>query len=410
MTDTGMVRAPAPIRPARAARAGCRRPAVAATLAALLLVLAPAAARASGGLVVMDCGFPSIVVIGNGYRYTGVSALGYAWKVAVDIDTGTLGRIKEWHIWPILTVEGQPPLELKVSRVSHVVSIRVGPVAATEVSQEARRAPVPGRPDQGLRRLGVQPGGRSASDAGPGTTRRSFPSRIRSPRRRTPSGSWTSPSAGTRSAKRSSRFAADIVCAKWAWDRDSHHRRLRDIAVPMEVKQSGLVVFPAEHAGACPVQLSLFGRVDGQRLRHVRELARVHGGLEVHQDGSHGARARRMASTRSSSSTRSRSRSCGRDARPGGGPAGGQVSGGGALPDPQRPADPVSPPNTPPVGSPVGITTGTPPNVHQAALRLVARGGGKTVASSWHDYKVACDPKVATGLGRLSMRLRRTSA
>jgi hypothetical protein len=114
MTDTGMVRAPAPIRLARAARAGCRRPAVAAALAALLLVLAPAAARASGGLVVTDYGFPSIVVIGNGHRYTGVSALGYAWKVAVDIDTGTLGRIKEWQIWPVLTVEGQPPLELKV--------------------------------------------------------------------------------------------------------------------------------------------------------------------------------------------------------------------------------------------------------------------------------------------------------
>jgi hypothetical protein len=83
-------------------------------LVALVVALAPAPARASGGLTVTGYVFPSIVVTGNGHRYTGVSALGYAWAAGVDISTGTSGRIKEWQVWPALTIEGQPTFELKV--------------------------------------------------------------------------------------------------------------------------------------------------------------------------------------------------------------------------------------------------------------------------------------------------------
>ena len=154
-------------------------------------------------------------------------------------------------------------------------------------------------------------------------------------------------------------------------------------------------MFPDQHAGACPVQLSLFGKVTGNRFGSF-ELGGVDRGLEVDQDGPEhreqdersvpgavhreGDRADRAARAR-------REVAVGPEGRCGRGQSG----------QPKPPVHPF-PGKKPPVSPGGGLTTGRPGNVHQAALRVVATAGGKTVTSGWQDYKVTCDPKVAPGL------------
>jgi hypothetical protein len=393
MTDTGVARALARILPDRPGRG---RPAIVAGLAALVLALTPAPARASGGLTVTSYVFPSIVVVGNGHRYTHVSAIGYAYEIGVDITTGTSGRIKEWQVWPTLTVEGQPTFDLKVyghrewypsasdpwprpkSKKRQMVLLFPDVLIKDYVVSACNR-----NADQ-LRKMGQ-------SDA------KIFSQPHQIPATTSPVWKLDFTVGGDSSSETFFPIPADLVCAAWAGIAVPPPKA-GNLAVPMEVKQSGLVVFPSQHDGVCPAQLSLFGRVTGNAFGTFESW------LES-TEGWKSTKTKRTVHTKADGQYEEQfiekiTVPIVRPAdKPGGGPASGQVAGGGALKGQKAPPDPVGPPrSTPPVGGSGSITTGKAPNVHQAALRLVATGGGKTVASPWHDYTVTCDPKVAPGL------------
>jgi hypothetical protein len=366
-----------------------------AALAALLLALAPCPARAAGGLAATNYAFPSIVAVGNGHRYTHLSAVGYAWEVDVDISTSASGRIKEWQIWPVLTVEGQPSFELKLyghrewypsaadpwprpkSKKRHVAAlfpdVLIRDYVVSACNQNADR----------LRQMGQ-------SDA------KIFSESHRINATTNPLWKLDFTIGGDEFSETFQPVPADIVCAGVA-GAAVPPPKAGDIAVPMEVRQSGLVVFPSQHDGACPAQLSLFGQVTGNAF----------GTFDSWLESTEG-----WKSTKTTRTIHSKADSWYEEQfvekitipivrpadTPPGGPASGQAAGGGALTGKQRPPDPVGPPAKPPVSGSGGLTTGAPPNVHRAALRLMARGGGKTVASGWRNYRVTCDPMVAPGL------------
>jgi hypothetical protein len=166
----------------------------------------------------------------------------------------------------------------------------------------------------------------------------------------------------------------------------------------MEVKDAKLVVFPGQYGGACPVQLSLFGRVTGNGFgsfeswvestegwKSTKVIRRIDG----KRDGQYQEEFTEKVTIPIVRPTGTPG---------GGGPAGGQAAGGGNLASPKPPVDTIPGSGKPPASPSAGLTTGRPGNTHQAALRTVAAAGGKTVASAWQDYKVTCDPKVAPGL------------
>ena len=374
------------------ARGGARVVALAALL--LLLPTGPAAAGTSGSAALVA--FPAISVIGNGHRYTGVSAIGYAWAGRIDIDSGAAGRIKHWRMWPFLSIEGFPVLPLEAAgqaawypsasdpwpRPKHVdvtvirlfpdVSIKDYVVAAcNQRAAELRQA---GQSDAQIfgsaHTLNAHGGVNSEVDV----------------------------TIGGLAMEAQGPLAVEVVCAKWDGAILPPPKGGGDFTGPIEVKEAKLVVFPDQHAGACPVQLSLFGKVTGNRF----------GSFESWVESTEGWKSTKTVRNIASKTNGAYEEQFTEKVTVpivlptgtpgGGGPAGGQVAGGGNLASPKPPVDPIPGGKKPPVSPGGGLTTGRPGNVHQAALRVVATAGGKTVTSGWQDYKVTCDPKVAPGL------------
>jgi hypothetical protein len=362
----------------------------------LLLLLAPLPARANGGIAVTAYKFPSIVVVGNGETYTGVTGIGYAWEATVEVDTGTLGRIKEWMIWPSVTVEGQSTLELKTAgvhkwypsasdpwpRPKHVTAdvARLFP----DVSIKAYVVEACNRNADRLRQLGQ-------------SNKQIFGATHQLNATSSPLWSLDLTVGGDTNSEAFVPVTADIRCEKWAGAVLPPPKGGDDFAGEMEVREAKLVVFPGQHAGACPVQLSLFAKVTGNRFGSFESWVESTEGWKSTKsvrsiDGkTNGAYEESFTEKVSVPIVRPAG-------SPGGGGGAGAALGGGALATPRAPIDPIGGQGGSPASPSAGLTTGKPANVHQAALRVVAHAGGKTVASPWQDYKVTCDPKVAPGL------------
>jgi hypothetical protein len=358
-------------------------------------MLTPSGARASGGITVSAYKFPSIVVLGDGQTYTGVSGIGYAWEATVEVETGTSGRIKEWMVWPTLTVEGQPKLELKAAGFHKWYPSASDPWPRPKhVKADIARI----FPDVAIKDYVVQACNRNADrlrQLGQSNAQ-IFAASHRIQAQTSPQSTLDVTVGGDTMSESFIPVSADIVCEKWS-GAVLPPAGGGDLAGPMEVKEAKLVVFPDQHAGACPVQLSLFARVTGSRAGTFetwlestegwKSVPTVHS-IAGKTDGQYQEEFTEKITIPIARST----------GTPGGAPAGGQAAGGDALASPKPPADPIPGQHKPPVSPSAGVTTGRPANAHQAALRVVAKAGGKTVTSGWRDYRVTCDPKVAPGL------------
>lgn len=363
---------------------------------ALVLLLAPTAAPAKGGVAIRGYKFPSIVVIGNGQAYTGVSGIGYAWEVSLDVDTGASGRIKEWRIWPTLTIEGESELELKTHGHREWYPSAADPWPRPKHVSKSLALLFPDVVIQGYVVAACNRNADRLRQAGESNAT-IFGRAHQLPATTAPQWWLDLTVGGDTSSEAFFPVPADIVCAKWAGVVIPPPKGSGDVAAPMEVRNAKLVVFPSQHSGGCPVQLSLFGRVTSNGFGSFESWVESTEGwkstktarnIDVKADGEYEDQFTEKVVI-----------PIVRPAGQGGhGPASGQVGGSGQMATPKRPIDPVPGQGKPPASPGGGVTTGTPSNVHRAAVRLVAHGGGKTVASGWQDYAVTCDPKVTPGL------------
>lgn len=346
----------------------------------------PAAANTSGTMVVTA--FAPITVIGDGHHYTDVDAIGYLWQGRVVLDSPGAGRIKHWRIWPILTLQGQSPLELRAAALAASYPSASDPWprpnhAREDVARYFSDIAVSGYVVTACNRLADQLRKQGRSDAEIFSKSHVLPATVSA-------GSSVDATVGSVSIESQAPLAVTVQCAKWS---GALPPKAGDFTSGMDVKQAKLVVFPHEHAGGCPVKLTLFGNVSATTFGSFQSwVESTEGWTSIKQ-------TRTIDSKRNGEALEEFVETLvvpvsAPKGPPTGGPAGGGAVGGLAAPKP--PIDPMPGPARPPV-APGGITTGQPANVHQASLRVVARAKDKTIASPWRPYRVTCDPKVAPG-------------
>ena len=187
----------------------------------------------------------------------------------------------------------------------------------------------------------------------------------------------------------------EIVCEKWAGAKVAGPDKLQGV---MEVKSVPARALPVGPLGPVPGRCLDVHEGHGQRRRLVRGLGRVERRLEVQEDGPEHRRPEGGEYQEDFSDKVPVPIVLPASGGGGGSGAGSQASGSKAAVKP-GPGDTLPPKGGPPVSPGAGLAGADQPgNVHKASLRLVATGGGKTVASGWQDYKVTCDTKVTGGL------------
>lgn len=102
----------------------CSRGAMASALAALFMIFADvptAYALTSGNIEWMK--FPKVEVANNGSSYTGVTGIGYGWEAEFKIDSGIIGKIKSWKVWPVIQANGLSAYSLDLYAASKSYSV-----------------------------------------------------------------------------------------------------------------------------------------------------------------------------------------------------------------------------------------------------------------------------------------------
>ena len=357
-------------------------------VAVCLMVSSPATGWAATYGSAGISSFPTVHVVGNGQEYTEVTESSYEWKGWVELDAKGFALIEGWHLYPTLKAEGLPsqPFSLykesdsypfgkwatyvKVSKTGEFPSYAVRGFAAKVCNQNAEKLREQGRSDTWIfdrqHKIAVEV--------------------------------WASydvnVTVGDKFLEAGWPMSKEIVCEKWAGPKVAGPDKLQGV---MEVKKSQLVLFPSSHTGQCPVDISMFMKVTGNGA----------GSFEAWVESSDGWKSKKMVKSITQQDGEYQVDFSEKIPVPivlpasgggGGSGAGSQAAGGKAAVKP-GPGDTLPPGGGPPVSPGVGLAgADQPSNVHKASLRLVATGGGKTVASGWQDYSVTCDPKVTAGL------------
>lgn len=89
------------------------RLAAAATLLSSAFFL-PTGAFAGCTGSIMDPKFPQIEVVGNGSEYVEVEGTGFTWTARINVECGTLGRVKAWEMAPLIEVNGVGILDFRL--------------------------------------------------------------------------------------------------------------------------------------------------------------------------------------------------------------------------------------------------------------------------------------------------------
>ena len=355
---------------------------------AWLVVSVPATGGAATYGTAGIASFPTLHVVGNGTDYTDVTESGYEWKGGLELDAKGFALIQGWFLHPSLKVEGQSSLPLWPHQVSD--SYPFGKWATFVKKTNMRKE----FPAFAVRSFAAQACNRNAEKLREQGRTDTW---IFDRQHKIAVEVWATydvdVTVGDKVLEAGWPISKEIVCEKWAGSKVAGPDKLQGV---MEVKRSQLVLFPSAHTGPCPVDVSMFMKVTGNGA----------GSFEAWVESSDGWKSKKMVRSIRQGGEYLEDFS---DKIPvpivlpassggGGSGAGSQASGSKAAVKP-GPGDTLPPKGGPPV-SPGGGLAGAdqPGNVHKASLRLVATGGGKTVTSGWQDYKITCDPKVATGL------------
>ena len=333
--------------------------------------------------------FPRLHVVGNGQEYTNVTESSYEWKGWVELDAKGFALIEGWHLYPTLRVEGQPSQPLSLYKASD--SYPFGKWATYVKKTETESFP-----GFAVRDFAARACNRNAD-------------KLREQGR---SNTWifdrehkialevwadydVNVTVGDKFLEAGWPMLNEIVCEKWAGA--APVAGAKDLQGIMEVRAAQLVLFPGIHTGACPVDISLFMKVKGNGA----------GSFEAWVESSDGWKSKKMIRSIGGQSGGEYQVDFSEKvpvpivlpaSTPGGGSGAGSQASTGKAAAKGGPGDTLPPKGGPPVAGGGLAAADRPDNVHKASLRLVAVGGGKTVASDWQDYTVTCDPKVTAGL------------
>ena len=86
---------------------------VAVTLLSAALCL-PGSAFAGCTGQITNPEFPQIEVTGNGTEYVDVEGIGFGWRARINLECGTLGRVKAWEMAPLIEVAGVGFLDFRL--------------------------------------------------------------------------------------------------------------------------------------------------------------------------------------------------------------------------------------------------------------------------------------------------------
>lgn len=332
-------------------------------------------------------GFPKIGVVGNGVEYTHVDAVGYGWNGKIDVECGVFGRVKSWAMWPEVHIEGIGSLSFYEYRASDTYAFGKRP-------KEVHRSEGHIFPNVFVKTYAVAACNLHANlmreDGISDAVIFSKDHIIALQYRANYDVDVTSTLKNVQEA--SGIGFSEVICREWEGLRNGGPDDLT-ADTEFELLGASLILFPKRFEGACPKEMSLFVRVDGN----------VNGSVEVWIESSAGWTSDEGVLETSEFDQVS-------------GDWFGQIDERLAVPillptpppsgqvvPPSPATDLILPPNDPGVnGFPPGpdwspdlSIEGPAGNVHAASLRLTARVGEQTISSDWQSYSYTCDPKSA---------------
>jgi hypothetical protein len=354
---------------------------------AFSLLFAPQAFGLTTGVIEWMT-FPHYTVASDGDQYTGIAPIASGWEARILIESGVLGRIKSWSVYPRLVVSGVGELSFALydAHKSYPFGNRPKTVHKTvgtlfpnsfveDFVADACNHNLELLMNQGYTKHQVL------------VQDRTIAAQI-----------WGSLSFDV--------TVDDTIVEAFAKDIEITCEKSPFVPIPpgpgginttgeFNVDNASLVIFPDSYSGACPKDLTLFMEVQGTmkgtfeaRIESTAGWKSTAFVLQTNEfDGGSGLWGREFSEAFPVPV---------KLPPPGSGGGGGVPAGPGDLQALPKPGDDPFPGQG---GGPVavgGITAKDPgSNVHQQSLRLVAKANGKTVHSDWRQYRVVCDPRVA---------------
>ena len=331
--------------------------------------------------------FPHYTVASDGNHYTGVGPLASGWEARILIESGVLGRIKSWSVYPNLAVSGVGELSFALydAHKSYPFANRPKTVHKTvgalfpnsfveDFVAEACNHNLELLMDQGYTRQQVLAQDRTIAAQIWGSL--SFDVTV----------DYTIVEAFVKDV--------EITCEKSPFVPLPPGPGGIQSGSEFNVDNASLVIFPDNYSGACPKDLTLFMEVQGTmkgtfeaRIESTAGWKSTAFVLQTNEfDGGSGLWGREF----------SEAFPVPVELPPPSSGGGGVPAGPGNLQALPKPGDDLFPGQGGGAQA-VGGLTGKDPgsNVHQQSLRLAAKANGKTVYSDWRQYRVVCDPKVA---------------
>ncbi len=357
-----------------------------AAVPAFSLLFAPQAFGGTSGRIEWMT-FPHYTVASDGNHYTGVGPIASGWEARILIESGVLGRIKSWSVYPRLAVSGVGELSFALydAHKSYPFANRPKTVHKTvgalfpnsfveDFVAEACNHNLELLMNQGYTRHQVLVQDRTIAAQIWGSL--SFDVTV----------DYTIVEAFTKDV--------EITCEKSPFVPLPPGPGGIQSGSEFNVDNASLVIFPDNYSGACPKDLTLFMEVQGTmkgtfeaRIESTAGWKSTAFVLQTNEfDGGSGLWGREFSEAFPVPVKLP-------PATSGGG--GGVPTGPGNLQALPPPGDDLFPGQGGGVQAVGGIATEDPgSNVHQQSLRLAAKANGKTVYSDWRQYRVVCDPKV----------------
>jgi hypothetical protein len=338
--------------------------------------------------------FAQIQVVGNGSEYVDVEDIGYGWSARLNVECGTLGRVKAWEIAPAINVNGVGTLDFRLygasdsyptfSRPKRVhrtegvifpdVYIQNFAVSACNTHADLLREDgftndsIFGQDQVIALRYWVRAEVETTFDG----------DSIFLPAEFDPT-SWGN-------VWTSIRFT-EIICKKWTGPPEPIGDELTQDS-EFELLVADLVLFPTSWEGACPKDMLMIVRVEGNLNRPVAVQVESTAGWKSDEG---------VLATSDFQEATGRWR--GEETEylpipvllPTKPPSDGDI-----LPSPVDDFaaagldGPSGPDWTPAIDA---VDPGS--NVHAESLRLIASAGGQTITTDWQGYHYTCEPKTA---------------
>lgn len=366
---------------------------LAGALVTLLLCGNFSAAHAAVGGVFHWLKFPTIEVANNNAAYIGVTAIGYGWEAEFSIDSGVVGRVKSWKVYPAIDVTGVGLHSLKLYAASKSYPVGNRPKHVHKTVAQLF-------PDVAVKNFAIQVcnqhrallKNQGHSDHHVFNNEHKIATTV-----------WGHIDIdSTQGAVFAESFSQDglIVCKKWQGSTVPTAGDINAKPAIMKVTKAKLSISPAYQSTTanCPVIVPLVAEFEATAPGTLQfRFVSAHGKVSQTYNATIGAPTNGVYKTKFEKQISVPLPTLQPGNSGGQGGAINQTAGSGfATATP--PVDPIFPSNPSPSGATQLQNQATPGNVHSESFRVEVLSPTPTIVSNYHGYHITCNPKQNPGI------------